>query len=64
MAQAPRRRSPAVLEPATHLAFPAEADSNSPGFWRLRNGVTTLTILNLTGGRLGGDTAAPWPRRL
>jgi hypothetical protein len=49
MAQAPRARPLAVLESAPRLAFPAETDSNSPAFWRLRNGVTTLNVLNSTG---------------
>ena len=49
MAQSPRPRPLAVLEPAARLSFPAEADSNSPVFWRLRNGVATLNLLNSTG---------------
>jgi hypothetical protein len=49
MAQAPRVRPIAVLESAPRLAFPAETDSNSPVFWRLRNGVTTINVLNSTG---------------
>jgi hypothetical protein len=49
MAQAARQRPLAVLEPAKRLSFPAETDSNSPLFWRLRNGVSTLNVLNSTG---------------
>ncbi|HEU4891647.1 MAG TPA: hypothetical protein VFT47_08855 [Vicinamibacterales bacterium] len=49
MAQAPRQSTLAVLEPATRVSFPVETDSNSPLFWRLRNGVTTLNVLNSTG---------------
>src|SRR5688572_4122996 len=49
MAQAPRQRSPAVLEPAPRLSFPVETDSNSPVFWRLHNGMTSLNVLNSTG---------------
>ena len=49
MAQAPRPYLPAELQPATRLAFPVETDSNSPVFWRMRNGVTTVNVLNSTG---------------
>jgi hypothetical protein len=49
MVQTPRQRPLAVLEPAPRLSFPAEADSNSPAFWRTRAGVTTLNVLNSTG---------------
>ena len=49
MAQAPRQPTLAVLEPATRVSFPVETDSNSPLFWRLRDGVTTLNVLNSTG---------------
>ena len=49
MAQTPRQRTLAVLEPATRLSFPAVVDSNTPAFWRTRAGVTTLNVLNSTG---------------
>jgi hypothetical protein len=49
MAQSPRQRALAILEPAKRLSFPAEVDSNSPAFWRLRNGVITFQVLNSTG---------------
>lgn len=49
MAQMPRQRQLAVLEPAAELSFPAETDSNSPAFWRTRGGVTTLNVLNSAG---------------
>ena len=48
-AQSSRSRPLAVLEKAGRLEFPAETDSNSPAFWRLRNGITTLNVLNSTG---------------
>ena len=49
MAQAPRPRPLAALEPAPRLSFPSETDSNSPAFWRTSAGVTTLNVLNSTG---------------
>ena len=47
--QVSRQRPLAILQPASRLSFPVEADSNSPLFWRLRNGATTLNVLNSTG---------------
>jgi hypothetical protein len=67
MAQTTRQRPPAVLEPATRLSFPVETDSNSPLFWRMHNGVTTLNVLNSTGAPTlsgGKDLNALTPTRV
>jgi hypothetical protein len=49
MGQSSRTRPVAQLEPAPKLEFPAPTDSNSPAFWRLRHGESTLAVLNSTG---------------
>jgi hypothetical protein len=57
-AQPLRTRPVASLEPASQLSFPAPTDSNSPAFWRMRRGVSTLSVLNSTGAPILATGAA------